>query len=174
LPGGPARTADLVAALADPATSEPPWLPLLEFQAQEDPDEVDVTLEEVGILRSRARHGDNRKGKYRVLAGIVQLVGRCPEPVVDMVVEGGTWHGPLIWNIEEDDAAAVLEAVMTDTVSWGMLFWVALMTGADSEAVLRRWRELVLAKVADPKMRGNLAGVALQFAELSGRRVVWM
>src|SRR5688572_4272030 len=64
LPGGPDRTADLVAALDDPATADRPALLVLEFQAQVDPDKLDVTLEEAGILRGHARHGEDRKGKY--------------------------------------------------------------------------------------------------------------
>jgi hypothetical protein len=47
-----------------------------------DPDKLDVTLEEVAILRSRARHGEDRKGKYKVLAGLVYLQGRCLEEVL--------------------------------------------------------------------------------------------
>src|SRR5213076_743408 len=68
LPGGPDRTADLVAALDDPAGQ--PVLLVFEFQSQHDPDKLDVTLEEAGILRGRVRHGDDRKGKYRVLTAL--------------------------------------------------------------------------------------------------------
>lgn len=50
-PGGPDRTADLVAALDDSADS--PVLLIQEFQSQHDPDKLDVTLEEAAILRSR-------------------------------------------------------------------------------------------------------------------------
>src|SRR5208283_4271220 len=62
LPDGPDRTADLVAALEDEAGQ--PWLLLFEFQRQHDPDKLDVTLEEAGILRGHARHGAERQGKY--------------------------------------------------------------------------------------------------------------
>src|SRR5262249_48017721 len=62
LPGGPDRTADLVAALDDPAAPDKPWLMVIEFQAQVDPDKLDATLEEVAILRNRARHGREGKG----------------------------------------------------------------------------------------------------------------
>jgi hypothetical protein len=73
LPGGPDRTADLVAALDGPAAADKPWLLVLEFQARVDPDKLDVTLEEVAILRSRARHGEDRKGKYKVLRAVPKL-----------------------------------------------------------------------------------------------------
>lgn len=51
LPRGADRTADLVAALDDPNHANSPWLKVIEFQAQVDLDKLDVTLEEVAILR---------------------------------------------------------------------------------------------------------------------------
>lgn len=53
LPGGPDRTANLVACLDDPAAPEWPWLLVLEFQGRHDPDKLDVTLEEAAVLRWR-------------------------------------------------------------------------------------------------------------------------
>src|SRR5262249_18376096 len=86
-PGGPDRIADLVAALDDPAGA--PALLLIEFQSRHDPDKLDVTLEQAGILRCRARHGPDRQGKYRVLTALVYLQGRCPDAVLDMTLPGG-------------------------------------------------------------------------------------
>jgi hypothetical protein len=64
-----------------------------------------------------------------VLTALLDLQGHCPDAVLDMTRPGGfgTQHAPLVWNIEEDSAPAVLEAVAKGEVSWGMLFWVALM-----------------------------------------------
>src|SRR5437016_818692 len=72
-PGGSDRTADLVAILADAATVEQLWLLVLEFQAHHDPDKLDVTLEEVARLRLQGRHGQDRRGKFRVLTGLIYL-----------------------------------------------------------------------------------------------------
>jgi hypothetical protein len=173
LPGGPDRVADLVAALDDPAGG--PWLLVFEFQAQHDPDKLDVTLEEAGILRGHVRHGDDRRGKYRVLTGLVYLQGRCPEDVLDMTVPGGfgTRHAPLVWNLAEDSGPATLEAVAGGTLSWGMLFWVPLMAEGRQDAVIARWREVVTQVVPDPRTRGNLAAIALVFADLAGCRAEW-
>ncbi len=175
LPGGPDRTADLIAALDDPAHPEQPWLLVLEFQAQHDPDKLDVTLEEAGILRGHARHGDDRRGKFKVLTALVYLLGRCPETVLDLTLSGGfgTRHAPLVWNVAEDDAAAVLDSVASGAASWGLLFWVPLMIGGSEEGVIRRWREVVAACVSNRRDRGNLAGIAMVFAELAGRVPVW-
>jgi hypothetical protein len=173
LPGGPDRTADLVAALDDPAGA--PALLVFEFQSQHDPDKLDGTLEEAALLRSRARHGADRRGKYRVLTALVYLQGRCPDVVLDMTLPGGfgTRHAPLVWNVAEDSAPAVLEAVANGALSWGMLFWVSLMAEGQQPAVIARWREVVVQVVADRQARGNLAGIALVFAELVGRRAEW-
>jgi hypothetical protein len=173
LPGGPDRTADLVAALDDLAG--PPALLVFEFQSRHDPDKLDVTLEEAGVLRGHARHGEDRKGKYRVLTALVYLQGRCPDEILDMTLPGGfgTRHAPLIWNVSDDSAAVTLSAVATGELPWGMLFWVPLMAAGRDAAVIARWREVVAEVVADRRTRGNLAGIALVFAELVGRRIEW-
>jgi hypothetical protein len=174
LPGGSERIANLVAALEDPADGLA--LLVFEFQSQHDPDKLDVTLEEVGILRCRARHGTDRQGKYRVLTALVYLVGRCPDAVLDMTLPGGfgTRHAPLVWNLSEDNAPATLEAVARGELSWGMLFWVALMAEGQQPAVIARWREVVVGAVPDRRVRGNLASISLVFAELAGCRPEWM
>ena len=173
-PGGPDRTADLVAAIGD-LKSEQPWLMIFEFQSQHDPDKLDVILEEAGILRGHARHGEERKGKYKVLTTLIYLQGHCPDEVLDMTVPGGfgTRHSPLIWNVGEDQAATTLEAVASGKASWGMLFWVPLMKGSREETVIKRWKEVVLQVVAEPRMRANLAGIALVFTDLAGWRAEW-
>jgi hypothetical protein len=173
LPGGPDRTADLVAALEDQAGMAS--LLVFEFQSQHDPDKLDVTLEEAGILRGHARHGADRQGKYRVLTALVYLQGHCPEAVLDMTLPGGfgTRHAPLVWNVADDNAPATLEAVASGTVSWGMLFWAPLMAEGQQEVVIARWREVVVQVVPDARARGNLAGIALVLAELVGRRAEW-
>ena len=113
LPGGPDLIADQVAGLEDPAEGRRPSLLILEFQAQHDPDKLDVTLEEAGTPRGHARHGEGRKGKYRVLTALVYLQGRCPDEPLHMTLPGGfgTRHAPLVWDVGEDSAAATLEAV---------------------------------------------------------------
>ncbi|HYT90037.1 MAG TPA: hypothetical protein VEL76_15125 [Gemmataceae bacterium] len=173
-PGGTDRTADLVAILADAAVPERPWLLALEFQTRHDPDKLEVTLEEVARLRLHGRHGQERRGKYLVLAGLVYLRGQCPESALDMTLpEGfGTRHTALVWNVEEDSADAAFTAVETGQATWGLLFWVPLMAGAGEPAVIARWKQLASA-IADGRRRGNLGMVALVFAELAGRYAAW-
>jgi hypothetical protein len=172
--GASDRTADLVAILEDTAQLEALSLMVVEFQTRHDPDKLDVTLEEVARLRLHARHGPDRRGKYRVLTGLIYLQGTCPESSLDMTLpEGfGTRHAALVWNVEEDSADAALSAVEADPASWGVLFWIALMAGGDDPAMMARWKTLVLA-VSDGRRRGDLGKIALVFAGLVGRAVAW-
>jgi hypothetical protein len=48
-----------------------------------------------------------------------------------------------------------------------------LMTGAEREAIIARWIELVREKVPGQWMRENLVGIALVLAELAGRFLLW-
>lgn len=174
LPGGTERTADVIAALDDPAAPDAPWLLVLEFQSQHDPDKLDVTLEEVAILRSRARSGDEKR-KYKVAVGLIYLRDRCPVDTLDMRFPdgSGTRHAPRVWNIAQDSAVATIDAVAVGSLSWGMLFWVPLMGGADTDEPVRRWKDAVTARVGNRSDLNNLAGIALVFAELAGRGIVW-
>jgi hypothetical protein len=177
LPGGPKSTADLVAILDDPDAPAKPALLIFEFQSSHDPKKLNTTLVETAVFRAYARHGEDGRGEYRVFAGLVYLKGTCPTPALDMTLPGGygTHHVPLLWEVEKDDAEAALAAVAERRASWGLLFWIALMTGAEWEAIIVRWRELVSdpAIVASALMRQQLLAVNLTFAELAGRFLAW-
>jgi hypothetical protein len=177
LPGGPKRTPDLVAILADPDAPDRPALLIHEFQSSHDPEKLDTTLVEAAVFRAYARHGEDKQGKFRVFCGLVYLKGACPEAVLDMSLEGGfgTRHAPLLWEVEKDNAEAALVAVTERKASWGLLFWIALMTGADKESIITRWREMVSDPqvVASREMRQALVVVALELAELAGRFLAW-
>jgi hypothetical protein len=173
-PGHRDRTADRVAELVSPEAPERPWLLVFEFQAQHDPEKLDVTLAEAAHLRLEARHGEDRRGKYHILVALVYLRGSCPEAVLDMTLPGGwgTKHAPLIWNVAEDDASAALDALAAGALSWGILFWIPLMRGAEDPAVLARWLEHA-SRIESARVRADLARIALVFAELAGRLIAW-
>lgn len=174
LPGERDRTADRVAALHDESNPDQPWLLLLEFQTEHDPDKLDVTLIEVARLRTEVRHGPDRKGKYKVLAALVYLRGCCPESELDMTVGGqrGTLHRPVVWNVEEDDAAQALDDLAAGRATWGVLFWIALMRQGDDAGIIKRWKELAGA-LPDARRRSDLGRIALVFAELAGCYLAW-
>jgi hypothetical protein len=174
LPGGPRRTPDLVAIL-DALDAGDLALLLYEFQSEHDDTKLETTLVEVSLFRAYTRHGEEGKEKLRVFAGFVYLKGACPTPVLDMRCKGGpgTKHETFVWNVANDKAEEALDAVALDVKNWwGLLFWIALMTGAEREDIIRRWRDLVLANLT-AQMQKNLLAVALEFAELAGRFLVW-
>jgi hypothetical protein len=173
-PGETERTADRVAALTEATIPQQPWLLILEFQAQHDPDKLDVTLVEAGRLRLTCRHGEDRQGKYNVLTGLVYLRGTCREAVLDMTLSGGlgTRHAALVWNVAEDNAPATLDAVAAGKLTWGLLFWVPLMNGGGDPVNIARWKDLAAARPSG-QQRGDLARIALIFAELAGCYLAW-
>jgi hypothetical protein len=173
-PGQRDRTADRVAELVEAGNPEQPWLLVFEFQAQHDPDKLDITLVEAGQLRVEQRHGENRRGKYNVLVALVYLRGECPESVVNMTLPDGhgTRHAPVVWNLGTDSATDALDTLAAGATTWGILFWIPLMTGADDPSVLTRWQGQV-ERVENVRVRGDLVRIALVFAELAGRLIVW-
>jgi hypothetical protein len=174
LPGERDRTADTVAALDDQAHPEQPWLLVVEFQAQHDPDKLDVSLVTAARMRADYRHGVDRQGKYKVLVGLVYLQGQCPESLLDMTVSGGagTRHQPLVWNVAEDDAAAVLAEMAAGTLTWGLLFWIPLMKNGGDPGIIAEWRRLA-AGVSSSRFRADLGRIALIFAEMAGCFAAW-
>ena len=173
LPGDRDRTADRVAAVSDGDTSQL-WILLQEFQAQENADKLEITLIEAAQLRSEFRYGPNRDQKYRVMTALIYLRGRCPETVLDMTGGSnfGTRHAPMIWNIADDSAEEWLHNVESGEISWGMFFWIALMSGADNPSIIDRWKSAV-DRIPDRSMQANLVSIALVFADLAGYYAIW-
>ena len=173
-PGDRDLTADRVASLLDESAPERPWLLILEFQSQHDPDKLDVTLAEAARLRIDMRHGPERRGKYNVCTALIYLRGRCPEAALDMTLTGGfgTRHAPLVWNVGEDSAEQSLADVTAGRMAWGLLFWIPLMQGGGEVAMIERWKELASA-IADRRLRADLIRVVLIFAELAGCVLAW-
>jgi hypothetical protein len=106
---------------------------------------------------------------------LVYLRGRCPEPVLDMTVEGGLGirHAPVVWNVGDDVAVDALADFEAGGSTPGILFWVPLMQGGGDPAVIARWRDLV-GRLPEPRVRADLLGVALVFTELAGCGQVWL
>jgi hypothetical protein len=172
-PGGLDRTADHLFVLADADKPSQPWLLVGEFQAEHDEDKLDTTLVEVAQFRAKMRHGVDGKGKYKVLAGLIYLAGECPLSVLDMTLTTGvgTRHAALVWNVASDSADAALDEFEAGKITWGILFWVALMKGGGKRDLVRRWRELT--RLVPESELGDLRTVALHFATLAGHRPVW-
>jgi len=175
LPGDHDHTADLIAILDDPRHPDQPWLLVFEFESRPNPEKIGATLEETVLLLRNARHGDDRKGRYKVMPALVYLTGTCPVAILDMTMPGGfgTRHVPLVWEIGNETAATILDAVAAGETSWSFLFWIPLMVGAEKADIVKRWRELVEERITDKILRSHMMGIARIFAELAGCYLEW-
>lgn len=173
--GSAERIADQVALLDDPARPEQPWLFVLEFMTAPDADKLDVTLEEAATLRSRARWGLDRRRRFNVLTALIHLTGRAPETDRDMRTPAGfgTFHRPLIWDIEAEDAGAILDAVTSATQPSALLYWLPLMARGGEEIIIARWRESITALMPDRRHRADVVYLAYTFAELARNYLAW-
>ena len=174
-PEGRDQTADRLAMLEDLGVPGRLWLGVMEFQSRHEPDKLDDLFAEAAQFRRTLRHGGERDQKYWVLPILVYLVGKCPkeEATLDMRSPGGhgMLHAPVIWEVGEDSASDALDAYEQGRTTWGILFWVALMKGADDVATATRWRDLVLK--LPPANQSVLPSIAFVFAGPAGRGQTW-
>jgi hypothetical protein len=169
------QIADRAVILEDLRKSGRLWLGVLEFQARHDEDKLDDLLAEAAQFRRDARHGPQAEGKYAVLPVLIYLVGRCPDErkELDLTTPGGFGirYKPVLWEVGQDPATAALDDFEQGKTTWGILFWVSLMAGAGEAGVVDRWRRIVLG--LPQSEQADLIGIALVFAELAGRGLVW-
>jgi hypothetical protein len=175
LPGGPDRDADLVAVADDPGDAEHPWLLIFEIQSQHDPDKARVLQLEALVFLCHARDTDRAGGEFLPLPVFVYLQGKCPNATV--AVRTPTGYGfqgdPVVWEIEGDSAVETLVKVESGEFSWGAMFWISLMAGADDPDIIARWQRVRDKKVPE-KSRADVSYIATVFAELVGRRRNWV
>jgi len=173
-PGSPERIADLIAILDNPQRPNARWLLVFEFQSKPDRDKIYVMAEQSGMLFGRSRDGEQKNIPWNVHGAYIHLRGRPEIARIDSTLPDGSGlrFAPLLWNLEDDDSIETLDRVADGRMSWGMLFWIPLMSGGSELTTIARWKELV-ARVSDEDMRGNIRTVALVFAELIGDAIVW-
>jgi hypothetical protein len=171
------QTADRVVVLEEVDRPGRLWLGLMEFQSEHDPGKLDDLFVEAGQFRRNLRHGADRAGKYDVLPILVYLRGTCPEAeaVLDMTVPAklGIRHAPAIWEVGKDKADEALEAFEQGKTTWGILFWIVLMKGAEDPPLVARWLALVEKVPVAGHIRADMKGIALVFAGPAGRGQVW-
>jgi hypothetical protein len=77
-----------------------------------------------------------------------------------------------VLDLRGEDGVAHLEAIEQNRQARGLLAWVPLMKGGQTEEIVRRWR--VQAEL-EPEvgLRNTLVDVALLFAQLTDSRELW-
>ena len=146
-----------------------------EFQAQDDPGKAVVIQLETLIFLCYARDTERGGGTFRPLPVFVHLKGESPNNAVSVRTPSGRGFTgePVEWTVAADSALETLDKVKSGEFSWGALFWIALMLGAEDEVkVVEPWLSLVEEKVP-PRSKPDVRHIALVFAELAGRRPVW-
>jgi hypothetical protein len=173
LPGGPDREPDLVAVADDQQARA--WLLVFEMQSRHDEEKPEVAQLEALVFRVYAKDADRGGAKFLPLPIFVYLAGECPDEA-KVSVRTPTGRGftgePPVWEVAGDSAAEALAKVESGEHSWGALFWVSLMAGAEKDDVIRLWQRLRDEKVPEGQ-RAALTAVVLTFAELAGNRPVW-
>ena len=173
LPGGSGRQPDLV-AIADEVDAERlAWLLIFEVQSQHDPNKRKVVQLEAMTYLCYAKDPD-RGTDLLPMPVFVYLAGLCPQSGISVRTPTGCGFtgDPALWEIAKDRAEVALMKVESGEYSWGAMFWISLMSGAEEERVIEHWRRLRDDKVP-AKRRADVSFVAAQFAELVGRRIAW-
>jgi hypothetical protein len=171
-PGDPERTCDTVAWLgdADPAVE---WAVPVEFCLEPDGEMFGRLLIYLGRLWQEKRPTDGRGEHFAVGAVVVNLTGRGHASQTMTLRKTGvrTILQVAERNLADEDAATVLAAIATRTLSPCLLPWIALMRGADNSAIIAQWREI--AGGQPPRRASDYAGLAVVLAEAAGRRELW-
>src|SRR5262249_54306921 len=145
LPGGADRQPDLAAVADGPDRTKPAWLLVFEVQSQHDQEKPKVVLLEAATFLVYARDEDRPGMGLLPLPVFVYLRGKIPDGgavAVRTPAGFGLSCDPVPWEVGEDSAPQTLAKVVAGEFSWGALFWVALMKGADDAGVIDLWVKL--------------------------------
>jgi hypothetical protein len=171
-PGEPERTCDTVAWLAeaDPAVE---WAVAVEFSLEPDGEMFGRLLIYLGQLWAEKRPTDAGRERFEVGAVVVNLTGIGRTSRTMKLRETGietTLKMP-DRNLQQQDAAALLEEIAARTTAHCWLPWIPLMHGGGEAGIIQRWLELA-GQEPEPE-RSEYGGLAIVFAEAAGRQAGW-
>ena len=170
MPGLPNQTADTVAELFALHKIQPPWLLLLEFQTEPDPEMFGRLLEQLGKSWREHRPDDLPGSRYQLVAAVVNLTGTAESlpasrqftfPLDDMGLSLVVKERYLA----TESAAATLDAIARGDTAMSILAFIPLMTGGGDAGIIKRWLEIAGAE-PNHRRRGDLGSLALTMAEL--------
>ena len=170
MPGLPNQTADTVAELFARHEMQPPWLLLLEFQTEPDPEMFGRLLGELGKFWREHRPDALPGSRYQLVAAVVNLTGTLESlpasrhftfPIDDV----GLGLAAKEVHLATRSAAATLDAIARGDTSKCILAFIPLMTGGGEEGIIQRWLDMAGAE-PNHRRRGELGTLALAMAEL--------
>lgn len=172
VPGQPERVGDTIAHLERPDQGGIPWAVPIEFQVEPDPLMFGRLLVYEGMIWLQEKPAALPGDRFQLQAVVVNLTGVGQSNRRMLWREGaGTVLEPVEWNLEKEEAAAVLDQVANGTAPRGVLAWIPLMRQGSEPGIIQRWLELA-AQETDAQRKADLALVRV-FAELSGSQDVW-
>jgi hypothetical protein len=143
LPKAGDRTSDVIAELAEGGVG-PFWALPVEFQVTPDADMLGRLLELLGRMWKQWRTTGPARDRYQLGAVVINLSGRG-NASCDMQAAGGRLrlHFQVVErNLQEESAAATLDAVADGRLARAVLVWIPLMQGGDEPGIIERWKEI--------------------------------
>jgi hypothetical protein len=177
MPGMANQTADTVGELFALHNVEPPWLLLLEFQTETDPEMFGRLLEQLGKFWREHRPDALPGSRYQLVAAVVNLTGTLESLPASRQFTFPIRKRGLGLAVEErhlatESAADTLDAIARAETAKSILSFIPLMTGGGEEGIIQRWLEIAGA-VPDHRRRGELGSLALTMADLKPWCAEW-
>jgi hypothetical protein len=175
-PGTRDRTCDTVAELAEDRPEGPRFAVVTEFQTEPESEILDRALEYLARFRRELRYGPDRRGKFVVVAALVNLTGPAQADTLELTLPGCATSvlrfQVATRTLREEDAAQTLDAIAAGTTSRCLLGWISLMRGGDDPDTIERWRAIAGAE-PDSGLRATYGAIVTLFAELTGCVPAW-
>ena len=121
-----------------------------------------------------ARPDEERGSRFLLGAAVVNLTGQatisqrmeCTSARIALELQA------VERNLEHESADELLDGVESGRWSRSVLVWVPLMAGADTPALIERWKRLAETE-PDRNRRSELAALAEIFSDRAGRADLW-
>jgi hypothetical protein len=177
MPGMTNQTADTVGELFALHRIEPPWLMLLEFQTEPDPEMFGRLLEQLGKAWREHRPDTLPGSRYQLVAAVVNLTGTMESIPASREFTFPIDNVGLRLAVKErhlatESADATLDAIARGEAAKSILAFIPLMTGGGEPGIIQRWLEIAGAE-PEHRRRSELGTLALTMAELKPWYGVW-
>lgn len=178
-PGQPERIPDTIAVLVELARAVLPWLYLVEWQTEPDPDMFGRLLVELGQLWLKHRPDDLPGSRYQLAASVINLTGtRASLPAsweFVLPTPDGTACVLRVREryLSEESASATLARVKRGELGRWILPLVVVMQGAGEDGNIQEWLDLARQE-PDVRRRAELGTLAETLAELKEWYPTWV
>ena len=138
------QTADTLAGLVSLHRVESPWLLLVEFQTEPDPDMFGRLLSQLGKFWIEHRPDGLPGSRYQLAAAVVNLTGTTESQPSSRSFVFPLRGREVRLDVEErhlatENAGDTLDAIARGAVSKSILAFVPLMTGGEKPGIIKRW-----------------------------------